>query len=99
MFPVNHTDFPSNDLTSNSHFPHPREQLNQATVGIRASDHYIGNRNTASIGVDQRQDERGRGESTESQGSGVAEFAEAGLVGCRLESTSERRHHQVLLPV
>lgn len=79
-------------LTSNSHLPHPREQLNQPTVRIRRSDYDRRHRDTTSIRIDQTQNKRRQGKRTEAQRRRVPELAEAGLVRCGLEGTTERRH-------
>lgn len=87
------------NLTSDSHLPHSRQQLDETTVGVSGANHNGRARDAAGAGIDQTQDEGRESESAETEGSRVGELPEARLVGCGLEGTPPSGKHGGLLSI
>jgi len=72
-----------------SHFPHTSEKLDQSTVAIGQSDNDSWSMDAASVQVEERKDECGKGESREAERSWVGELPEGWLIWCDLHITTE----------
>lgn len=61
--------------TEARNIPHASKQLNKATIAKSERNDNVGSLDASSVHVDTRQDERGQGESRETQRSRVGELA------------------------
>ena len=72
--------------------PHASKQLDKTAVAVSRRNDNVGHGNTASLKVDEGQEERGQGESAETKWRGVGELAVADISEqTRLEFTTKGR--------